>query len=76
MDEDETCVHDFTSELLHNRGVSDMTYRRACERFGERGVVDLTGLIGYFAMVNMVLNVAHTPPEVAEGVEPLPRWPL
>ena len=76
MDEDETCVHDFASELLHNWGVSDMTYRRACGRFGERGVVDLTGLIGYFAMVNMVLNVAHTPPEVAEGVEPLPGWPL
>ena len=76
MDEDETYVHDFASELLHNRGVSDMTYRRACGRFGERGVVDLTGLIGYFALVNMVLNVAHTPPEVAEGVEQLQRWPL
>jgi len=76
MDEDETCVHDFAMELLQNRGVSDMTYRRACERFGERGVVDLTGLIGYFAMVNMVLNMAHTPPQVAEGVEPLPCWPL
>ena len=76
MDDDETCVHDFAVELLQQRGVSDRTYCRACERFGERGVVDLTGLIGYFAMVNMILNMAHTPPEVAEGVDLLPRWPL
>ena len=76
MDEDETCVHDFANELLQHHGVSDTTYHRTCERFGERGVVDLTGIIGYFAMVNTVLNMAHTPPEVAEGVEPLPGWPL
>ena len=76
MDEEEACAHDFAIELLHHQGVSDLTYLRACERFGERGVVDLTGLIGYFAMVNMVLNMAHTPHEPAEGVEPLPRWPL
>ena len=76
MDEDETCVHDFAVELLHHRGVSDRTYLRAYERFGERGVVDLTGLIGYFAMVNMMLNMAHTPPDDTEGVELLPHWPL
>jgi 4-carboxymuconolactone decarboxylase len=75
MDDDEACVHDFTTELLQHRGVSDTTYGRACERFGERGVIDLTGLIGYFAMVDMVLNVAHTPPEIADGVEPLPTLP-
>lgn len=75
MDDEERCVHDFTSELLQQRGVSDATYRAACERFGERGVIDLTGLIGYFAMIDMVLNVAHTPPEIAEGVEPLPSLP-
>jgi 4-carboxymuconolactone decarboxylase len=76
MDDDETCAHDFATELLQHHGVSDTTYLRACERFGERGVVDLTGIIGYFAMVNTVLNMAHTPPEAAEGVEPLPVRPL
>jgi 4-carboxymuconolactone decarboxylase len=76
MDEEEACAHDFAIELLHHQGVSDLTYLRARERFGERGVVDLTGLIGYFTMVNMVLNVAHTPHEPTDGVEPLPSWPL
>lgn len=72
MDADEACVHDFATELLKNHGVGDTTYGAALQRFGERGVVDLTGLIGYFAMVSMVLNVAHTPPDRAPGVEDLP----
>ena len=76
MDQEETCVHDFAVELLQHQGVSDRTYRGARERFGERGVVDLTGLIGYFAMVNMMLNMAHTPPDAVDGVELLPSWPL
>ncbi|WP_280153416.1 carboxymuconolactone decarboxylase family protein [Piscinibacter sp. XHJ-5] len=75
MDDEERCVHDFTCELLQQRGVSDATYRVARDRFGEHGVVDLTGLIGYFSMINLVLNVAHTPPEIADGVEPLPTLP-
>ena len=71
MDADEACVHDFARELLETHRVGDATYAAALQRFGERGVVDLTGLIGYFVMVSMVLNVAHTPPERAPGVEDL-----
>jgi 4-carboxymuconolactone decarboxylase len=72
LDADEACAHGFAVELLQHHGVADTTYAAALQRFGERGVVDLTGLIGYFAMVSMVLNVAHTPPERAAGVEDLP----
>jgi 4-carboxymuconolactone decarboxylase len=75
MSEDETRVHDFVHELLAQRGVSDATYAEAVAAFGERGVVELTSLVGYFAMLSMVLNVAHTPPEVVEGVEALPPLP-
>lgn len=71
MDADEACVHDFAHELLQTHQVGDATYAAALQRFGERGVVDLTGLIGYFAMVSMVLNVAHTPPDRAPGVDDL-----
>ena len=45
------------------------------ERFGEQGVVDLVALLGYFALVSMVLNVAHTPPERVAGVAELPPLP-
>jgi 4-carboxymuconolactone decarboxylase len=75
LSEDESRVHDFVQELLAQRGVSDATYADALAAFGERGVVELTSLVGYFAMLSMVLNVAHTPPEVAHGVAPLPPLP-
>lgn len=75
MSEDEARVHDFVQELLAHRGVSDATYADAVAAFGERGVVELTSLVGYFAMLSMVLNVAHTPPEVVDGVQALPPLP-
>jgi 4-carboxymuconolactone decarboxylase len=75
MDDDEALVHDVCIELLAHQGVCDATYGRALARFGERGVVDLTALVGYFVMICLVLNVAHTPPELAAGIEPLPALP-
>lgn len=75
MDADETLVHDFTVELLHQRGVSDTTYAGAVARFGEAGVVELVSLIGYFEMISMVLNVAHTPEEPNPDVLPLAPFP-
>lgn len=75
MNDEETLVHDFTSELLQHHGASETTYRRAVERFGEHGVVELTSLIGYFVMVSMVLNVTHTPEEPNPAVVALERFP-
>jgi 4-carboxymuconolactone decarboxylase len=74
MSGEEEIAYDFMIELQQNRGVSDATYRACVEAFGERGVIDLVGLIGYFTSISMVLNVAHTPPEAAT-VEPLPSLP-
>jgi 4-carboxymuconolactone decarboxylase len=75
MDDDEACAHDFIVELLRQHGVADATWQAALARFGERGVVELTTLVGYFAMVSMVLNVAHTPPNLVDGVGALPPLP-
>lgn len=74
MADDEACVHDFVTELTRHHGVSDATYAAACERLGEAGVVELTALAGYFAMVSAVLNVAGTPAEPSD-VAPLPALP-
>lgn len=75
LDADEAAAFAFATELLQRHGVSDATYADALSRFGEQGVVDLAGLIGYFTMVSQVLNVARTPPERAAGVEDLPPFP-
>ncbi|MBC5763963.1 carboxymuconolactone decarboxylase family protein [Ramlibacter albus] len=58
---DEECAYDFATELLATNGVSDATYADALAQFGEQGVVELTTLVGYFVMVNWVMNVARTP---------------
>jgi len=74
MKPDEEDVYDFCAELLQRHGVSDVIYRRAIERLGERGVVDLVGLVGYFITVSLVLNVAHTPAGET-GAVPLEPFP-
>jgi hypothetical protein len=40
---------------------------------GERALVELVALVGYFITVSLVLNVAHTP--AAGGASPLEPFP-
>ena len=75
MAEDEEIAYDVCDELTRTYGVSDDTYRRAVESFGERGVIDMVGLIGYFTTVSMVMNVARTPPQKETTVTPLSPFP-
>lgn len=76
MSRDEALVYDFTIELTAHHGVSDDTYARSVDRFGEQATVDLIGTIGYFSWMSMVLNVAHTPASEVAGVDALPPLPL
>jgi 4-carboxymuconolactone decarboxylase len=66
---DDALVHAFAMELHETKRVGDATYARAIERFGETVVVNLTGLLGYYAMVAMTLNVFGMR---AEGQDTLP----
>ena len=59
MSEDEEIVYDFSTELHRNKRVSDRTFERAEKRFGKKGVVDLTGINAYYALLAMQLNVAQ-----------------
>jgi len=61
MSLDEATVFDFTSELLRKKEVSDATFERAKSRLGMKGVVDMTGIIGYYTFLAMQLNVAQYP---------------
>lgn len=70
MDPDEALVHDFVHEVLTTHHASDELYARAVARFGEQGVVDLTGTVGYFIAICLVMNVAQTPAP-ASDVAPL-----
>jgi 4-carboxymuconolactone decarboxylase len=72
MSEDETTLYDFVTELLRDKRVSDPTFDRAAKRFGRPAVVDLVGIVGYYALNAMVLNVARF--KAPDGTV-LPRFP-
>jgi 4-carboxymuconolactone decarboxylase len=59
--DDEQVVYDFSSELHHNKSVSDVTWEQAIRQFGEQGAVDLIGINGYYAFLSMVMNASGTP---------------
>jgi len=62
MNTSEEICYQFATELLANKNVSDNTYQKALERFGEKGVVDLAAITGYYALLAMQLNIARLPP--------------
>jgi 4-carboxymuconolactone decarboxylase len=70
---DEEIVYDYAMELLKNKQVSNLTFERAKTRFGAKGVVDMTGIVGYYTFLAMQLNAAQYPP--AKDAKKLPRMP-
>jgi 4-carboxymuconolactone decarboxylase len=71
---DEEVVYNFCNELLKTKQVSDPTFQAAVSKLGERGVVDLTALVGYYHLVSMLLNIDRYPlPDNAKPeLKPLP----
>ncbi len=58
---DEEIVYNFANELFRTKQVSDAVFRAAVDKFGERGAVDLTGVMGYYCFVSMMLNIDRYP---------------
>jgi 4-carboxymuconolactone decarboxylase len=74
MAEDEEIAYDTATEILRLKRVSDATYARAVARFGEQGVIDLLGVIGYYNFLAIVMNTTRT--ALPAGMaEPLRRYP-
>ena len=68
-DADDKLIYQFATELYEAKRVSDATYQQAADRFGHTVVVNLVGLLGYYALVAMTLNVFEMR---AEGQDSLP----
>jgi 4-carboxymuconolactone decarboxylase len=58
----DSVVYEFCMALERRKSVGDAIYGRAVAAFGEAGVIDLIGVIGYYTTLAMILNVARTPP--------------
>jgi 4-carboxymuconolactone decarboxylase len=72
MSEQEAALFDFSVEQLTRPQIADETFARARDAFGERGVVDLSYLLGFYGMIAGVLKAAAvTPPDGAQPLPPL-----
>ena len=54
---DERAIYDFIQELYKTRRVSDKNYKRVHSFLGDRGMVELIGIMGYYTLISMTLNV-------------------
>ena len=68
MQRDEEAIYNFCSELLTTKQVSDPTFAAVKNAFGERGVVDVIAVTGWYNVVSMLLNVDRYP--VADNTQP------
>ena len=71
MKDDEAALYDLATALYRDKKVSDPVYKAALEKFDERGIMDIIGIIGYYGLVSMTLITmqAETP---NDSVPPLP----
>jgi len=54
---DERAIFAFVQELYKSRRVSDSTYQRVHDFLGDKGTVELVGILGYYVLISMTLNV-------------------
>jgi len=71
---DEMAIYAFVKELYAKRRVGTANYNRVRKLLGDAGTVELVGILGYYAMVSMTLNIFQMPiPEDAKAPFPEPK---
>ena len=78
MQDDETLVYDYCTQLTLNHRVSDALWQEAVTTMGEQAVIDLTVLSGTYVMVSMLLNATQIaiPGGAALPLEVLPAMDI
>jgi 4-carboxymuconolactone decarboxylase len=69
---DERAIYDFVQELYKSRRVSDKTFNRVSAMLGEAATVEFVGILGYYVLISMILNVFRMPPPEGEAL-PFPE---
>jgi 4-carboxymuconolactone decarboxylase len=66
---DERAIYDFIHELYKTRRVSDKNFQRVKAVLGDAATIELVGILGYYVLISMILNVFRMSPPAGE---PLP----
>ncbi|WP_158970384.1 carboxymuconolactone decarboxylase family protein [Chachezhania sediminis] len=68
-DVEEEVVHAVATSALETRQVPDDLYARAAEVLGTDRLVDLVGVLGYYSLISLTLNIFRVSPPEAEPKE-------
>jgi 4-carboxymuconolactone decarboxylase len=68
LKDDERAVYEFCTGLHRDHFVSDGVYDRAHAALGNKGIVEIAALCGYYALLAMVMNVAQMLPPAGAKV--------
>ena len=61
---DERAIYDFVAELYKTRRVGSRNYKRVAAFLDDAAIVELVGILGYYALISMTLNIfGMLPPE-------------
>ena len=71
MKDDEAALYDLAMALYRDKKVSDPVYKAALEKFGERGIMDIIGIMGYYDITSMTL-ITMQAGAPNDSVPPLP----
>src|ERR1700710_2614070 len=71
MKDDEAALYDLVMALYRDKKVTDSVYKAALDKFGERGIMDIIGIIGYYDLVSMTL-ITMQAGAPNDSVPPLP----
>jgi 4-carboxymuconolactone decarboxylase len=55
MKDDEAALYDFCVDMHRDKNVSDAAFKTALANLGEREIMDVIGIIGYYGLVSMTL---------------------
>lgn len=61
LNKEQRAIYDFIDELHRTRRISDKTYGRVHAMFGNPGMVEFVGILGYYTLIAMTLNVFRVP---------------
>jgi 4-carboxymuconolactone decarboxylase len=62
-------VYEYARLLLQTGTLTDDVHAAVTARWGARGAVELTGVVGYYTMVSLTLNAHQIP--LPDGIKPL-----
>jgi 4-carboxymuconolactone decarboxylase len=59
---DERAIYDFVQELYKTRRISERAYKKVRAFLSDESMVELVGVLGYYTLISMTLNVFHMLP--------------